>query len=589
MRHRRTWIALACCIAAVALPRIGFAFDPQPLTERAAFRRPAAAVLVDDGRTLLVANGAGTVSVVDIATRAVVAEQALGGSLTDIAVAGDVLLVTDFDRHELLALRRDGSELSVASRIAVPRYPVSVRVTPDGRRAIVCSLWSRRLCVIDIPTADDEPRVVGTLDLPFAPRAQTVLADGRVLVAEAFGGRLAVVEPEPLRLAAVRSVPGHNLRDILLHGGRVLLSQQLLNPLAYTTADDIHWGSLMTNAVRSLDAGRLNDAEPLADVLRSSRLHLVGGPRQGAADPAGIVPRLGGGFVVALSGVDEVALFTSGWQIDERVKVGRRPTALVADPHGPRVYVVNSLSDSVSVIDTNRSSVIEEISLGPMPEPTAAERGERMFFSGRLALDGWMSCHSCHTDGHTNNLSADTLGDGTYGTPKRVPPLGGVADTNDWAWDGSVRELVEQVHTSVELSMRGEPIAPSSARELVSYLFTLRPAPSLIDARGERDDPKIEAGITRGETVFRSLGCATCHVPPLTYTIDTTFDVGLADEEGKTKFNPPSLRGVSQRSALFHDGRAKSLEEVIGDWSHQIDRPLTDAERRDLLVFLRSL
>jgi YVTN family beta-propeller protein len=557
--------------------------------DHARLRRPTAAVLVGEGRMLLVASGVGTVSVIDTGSRAVVAEHALGGSFTDIATAGDALLVTDFERHELIVLRRSGAELSVAARVAVPRYPASGTVTPDGRRAVVCSLWSQRLCVIELPGDGGEPRLTGTLDLPFAPRAQTVLEDGRVLVAEAFGGRLALVEPEPLRLAAVRSIPGHNLRAVLGQDGRVLIAQQLLNPLAYTTGDDIHWGSLLTNTVRSLDAARLDDAEPLADVLRGSRLHLIGGPRNGAADPSGVVPRRGGGYVVALAGVDEVALFTSGWQTDERVPVGRRPVALVADPHGPQVYVVNSLSDSVCVIDTDRSKVVAEISLGPTPEPTAAGRGERMFYSGRLAMDGWMSCHSCHTDGHTNNLLADTLGDGSYGTPKRVPSLGGVADTNDWAWDGSIRELAEQVHNSVALSMRGEPLAPAAARDLVSYLFTLEPAPSLIDARGQRNVPQVRESIRRGETVFRSLGCAKCHVPPLTYTIDTTFDVGLSDEDGRTKFNPPSLRGVSQRAALFHDGRARSLDEVTGDWSHQIDRPLTDAERRDLLTFLRSL
>ena len=52
---------------------------------------------------------------------------------------------------------------------------------------------------------------------------------------------------------------------------------------------------------------------------------------------------------------------------------------------------------------------------------TAADRGERLFFDGRLSHDGWLSCQSCHTDGHTNNALADTLGDGSFGAAKRLP------------------------------------------------------------------------------------------------------------------------------------------------------------------------
>ncbi|HND53507.1 MAG TPA: hypothetical protein PLV92_13955, partial [Pirellulaceae bacterium] len=66
------------------------------------------------------------------------------------------------------------------------------------------------------------------------------------------------------------------------------------------------------------------------------------------------------------------------------------------------------------------------------------------------------------------------------------------------------------------------------------------------------------------------------------------FDVGLADERGERRFNPPSLLGVSQRDALFHDGRARSLEEVVGKFKHaEIDVP--ESDRPALLAFLRSL
>ena len=48
-----------------------------------------------------------------------------------------------------------------------------------------------------------------------------------------------------------------------------------------------------------------------------------------------------------------------------------------------------------------------------------------------------MSCHSCHTDGHTNGQLNDNLSDfKTFGAPKRVLSLLGKRDTMPLAWNG---------------------------------------------------------------------------------------------------------------------------------------------------------
>jgi mono/diheme cytochrome c family protein len=94
--------------------------------------------------------------------------------------------------------------------------------------------------------------------------------------------------------------------------------------------------------------------------------------------------------------------------------------------------------------------------------------------------------------------------------------------------------------------------------------------------------------IARGEQIFRRQGCASCHVPPLTYTTDAVFDVGLRDEAGLEKFNPPTLRGVSHRRHFFHDQRAGGLEEVFVDHDHMA-QGLNEDEIEDLIRFLMSL
>ena len=46
------------------------------------------------------------------------------------------------------------------------------------------------------------------------------------------------------------------------------------------------------------------------------------------------------------------------------------------------------------------------------------------------------------------------------------------------------------------------------------------------------------------------------HSSTLIFTLDRIANVKLKDEKGLTKFNPPSLRGVSQDGRYFHDSRA---------------------------------
>ena len=65
--------------------------------------------------------------------------------------------------------------------------------------------------------------------------------------------------------------------------------------------------------------------------------------------------------------------------------------------------------------------------------------------------------------------------------------------------------------------------------------------------------------------------------------------MGLSDEVGNREFNPPSLRGVSRRDALLHDGRAHSLEEVFQKERHPRGLVLKSQEIADLVAFLKTL
>ena len=562
---------------------------PEP-AQAVRLRRPVAATVFDDGRRLAVANrDSGSISIVDTQKWAEIDEQDVGRRLSDVAFDSNHqrLIVLDETAHELLLMRSDGGRLQTTLRQSVAPYPVSLSIAPDGRWLGVASLWSRCITLLDW-TNPDGLAVRRIIELPFVPRRQCPLPDGnRLIVAGAFRAELAVIDVAAGKLTFVRELPGHNIGGLTLapDSERLYITCQLLDPGAPTTFDGIHWGGLIENLVRVIPVAAL--LEPSSDLAAESRTIQLGSTGAGAADPAGIAFTAADCLIVVASGIDRAAVFPELHSVvSPEIPTGRRPSAVVVLPGCDKAVVVNTLGDSLTVVDTKKGGQLRDVSLGPSPPAGPRERGESLFYDARLSHDGWLTCHSCHTDGHANGLLADTFSDGSFGTPKRVLSLLGTRDNNPWAWNGSLRTLHEQVVQSVASSMQGGKLPLAQADDLVSYLHSLPHAPPVLPEARSADDALL---LQRGRAVFEARRCAACHVPPLTYTSDQIVDVGLEDEQGLRKFNPPSLRGVSQRDSFLHDGRAKDLEAVISEFGHQLSEGLSDEDLRGLVRFLKSL
>jgi YVTN family beta-propeller protein len=556
------------------------------LTAAARLRRPQALALSPNGLYLYVANRCGSISAIDVQRASLIAEQDVGERLSDLRPLGqDQFLATDEQAHEVLWLLLDGPRIEVLGRTPVSPYPVSVLVDRQSSAAYVASLWSRRLTRLDVPEGA-APAVRDWIDLEIAPRCQLKPAGGnQLLVADSFGGRLAIVDCQTFTLQTIRAFPGHNIRGLgtSAEGRMLVIAHQMLNDLAHTVQNDVHWGLLMSNDLRWL---RLEAVlSPDQDLYRDSHMHPLGEPSNGMGDPSGLAVASNGLVVVSLGGVDEVAIGRESDFTLRRVAVGKRPTAVTVSAEGAQAFVANTFGDSISIVDLAGLSVIAEVSLGPAPELSLVERGEELFYSASLSHDRWMSCHSCHTDGHSNGSLNDNFSDGSFGAPKRVLTLQGCAETGPFAWNGRVATLEEQLHNSVTHTMQGETkLTPADSSALVSYLASLAVPPPVARLRGVED----EAAVLRGEALFRRENCVRCHAPP-TYASAAAVDIGLEDARGNREFNPPSLRGLSQRGPYFHDNRAERLEDVFLIYGHQLEDALPAEELADLLAFLRSL
>jgi hypothetical protein len=119
-----------------------------------------------------------------------------------------------------------------------------------------------------------------------------------------------------------------------------------------------------------------------------------------------------------------------------------------------------------------------------------------------------------------------------------------------------------------------------------------KPTPGSFDA----------AAAARGRALFvGSAGCASCHIPPL-YTepgwnLHTPAEVGIdsfqSDRSPDGRYRTTPLGGLGQRATqqggFFHDGRFPTLLDVVNHYDGFQHLGLSDAQKRDLVEFLKSL
>lgn len=125
-----------------------------------------------------------------------------------------------------------------------------------------------------------------------------------------------------------------------------------------------------------------------------------------------------------------------------------------------------------------------------------------------------------------------------------------------------------------------------------AYLTSLKPELS----PHRKPDGSLTEAATRGREIFNrpSVGCATCHAPPL-YTNLLSFDVGTATplDRGKTQYDTPTLIELWRTPPYLHDGRAATLREVLIDHNpddrHGKIRTLEPTEIDDLIEYLLSI
>ena len=267
----------------------------------------------------------------------------------------------------------------------------------------------------------------------------------------------------------------------------------------------------------------------------------------------------------------------------------------------------------------------------PRDNPLTVERvqlGETLFFDKQLSINNRQSCADCHLpdkafadDRRTARGAEGGLG------PRNTMPLFNLAWKNEFFWDGRATSIREQVLQPIQnpLEMH-EPLtnlpaklssgkseidyparfiaafgAPDITAEKISlalenYLLTLTSFDAKFD-RVLRGGEKFTAQEQRGFELFSTeydprrgqfgADCFHCHGGPLFQSqrfanngLDTAFaDPGRVKVTGRTadagKFAVPSLRNVALTAPYMHDGRFRTLTEVIEHYATGVIRSAT--------------
>jgi cytochrome c peroxidase len=321
---------------------------------------------------------------------------------------------------------------------------------------------------------------------------------------------------------------------------------------------------------------------------------------------------------------------------------GSTLAADAADPLGPATVVSGEYKLQIPFgLDPDGAVV-------PPDNPLTKDKielGRLLFFDKRLSKDGTIACASCHmakfafTDGKP--VSAGIRGQkGGRSAPASINRLFSKAQF----WDGRAETLEEQSigpftnpiehgfanHDEMVAKMKkiegyrklfkqvfGEDITMAGVgKAIASFQRTILTGNSPADRFDMGGDEKaISPEAQRGLKLFLTKArCTRCH-SGFNFTDEKFHNLGIgwdgdmvdlgrytvtknASDIGA--FKTPTLREISRSAPYMHDGRFKTLEEVVNFYNkggvknpHQdelvIPLELTDEEKRDLVAYLRTL
>jgi len=284
----------------------------------------------------------------------------------------------------------------------------------------------------------------------------------------------------------------------------------------------------------------------------------------------------------------------------------------------------------------------------PADNPLTKEKielGRAIFFDKRMSKDNTIACASCHMakKGFADGMPVSTGIKGQKGGRSAPVSFNRVYSKAQF-WDGRAATLEDQSigpftnpiehgfanHDEMVAKMKkmpgyrklfqevfgGEITIQDVGRAVASFQRTVLSGNSAVDKYDIGGDQNaLSDSAKRGLELFRGKArCTRCH-SGFNFTDEKFHNLGIGWDDNKvdlgrymeTKnpedigaFKTPTLREIARTAPYMHDGRFKTLEEVVKFYNqggvknpHQdntiIPLEMTDDEQQDLVAMLKSL
>jgi cytochrome c peroxidase len=282
-----------------------------------------------------------------------------------------------------------------------------------------------------------------------------------------------------------------------------------------------------------------------------------------------------------------------------------------------------------------------DFSKNPLTEE-GFQLGRKLFYDPILSKDSTISCSSCHLQqtgfAHVDHDLSHGI-DGKIGTRNSLT-LQNLAWSKNFMYDGGVNNLEVQplnpITSAIEMNETMENVVLKlqssekymllfekafgtkkvtgqlTLKALAQFIVSLTSSNSKYD-KVIRKEEKFTEMEQKGYTLFKQ-NCASCHQEPL-FTSDKFEYNGLAidptlNDIGRMKitknikdsmrFKVPTLRNIQFTFPYMHDGRFKTVTEVVKHYNSlqnnkelpkELSKPmnLSDNDRTDLVAFLKTL
>lgn len=513
------------------------------------------------------------------------------------------LIVTSAWGKSLASFDAKGAKMAKQWEVALPREPRSVVVSDDGTHAFVAQAVGGQVSVVDLKVHQVIPTATHLTDenLKAAAKAGTLGDTVSTMRFSAFGGN-----------GKGSSCQGFALAKTGNPGGRVLVPQALVDP-GDPNENPSGYGNPRQDQTEVGDVAVLDETD--GDVMLASLLTTPASFTRQMQTAAGhdhqecLLPRSAAfdskheTLLVGCYGIDDVVAYDAlavspARAVVRRWDVAAGPSGIAVDADKDRAVVWSQFERVLNVLPLGGPALVDEKGPDKAPPvghialsepshalPVSLALGRVLFHmvgDERISHDG-RACASCHPDGRDDSLTWAT----PNGPRRSIMLAGRISDTAPFSWSGTETTLKQHMGITFTRLKGSGDLESMELDALADYVQTLTPPPPVA--------PKAElvAKVARGSEIFHSAaaGCSSCHAG--TYATDNErHDVqSKASNDRNGTFNTPSLKFVGGGGPYFHDGRYKTLRQLLTDADRKMGHTaqLNNDDLEALEAYLRSL